>query len=53
MFNKHSHEILDVTSEQYTLRGIEIPYHLGEGKGLRNVSKKARLLAELAELDNI
>lgn len=53
LVNKQSQEILDVTSEQYTLRGIEIPYHLGKGKGLRNVSKKARLLAELAELDNI
>ena len=38
LVNKHSQEILDVTSEQYTLRGIEIPYHLGKGKGLRNQS---------------
>jgi hypothetical protein len=45
-------EILDITSEQYTLRKIEIPYDLGKGFGLRNVSKKAKKLAKLAlEID--
>lgn len=38
--NKHSNEILDITSDQYTLRNIEIPYELGRARGLQRISLK-------------
>lgn len=51
--NKGTDEILDITSDQYTLRNIEIPYHLGRAGGLRFKSKKASLLARLLGLDEL
>lgn len=50
---KSNKEILDITSDQYTKRGITVPYELAKGTGLRNVSKKARLLAELSGLGKL
>ena len=48
--NRHSKEILDITRNQYEERGIEIPYDLGKGRGLRNVSNNAKTLAQMAGL---
>ncbi|MTI19785.1 hypothetical protein E1176_02000 [Fulvivirga sp. RKSG066] len=48
--NRHSKEILDITRNQYEERRIEIPYDLGKGRGLRNVSNKAKTLAQMAGL---
>ena len=50
---KSNKEILDITSDQYTKRGITIPYELSKGTGLRSVSKKARLLAKLSGLGEL
>jgi hypothetical protein len=50
---KSNKEILDITSDQYTKRGIAVPYELAKGTGLRNISKKARLLAELSGLGKL
>jgi hypothetical protein len=45
--DKNTNEILDITADQYTARGISIPYALGNGKGYRfGVSNQARKLAE-------
>jgi hypothetical protein len=49
--DKLTSEILDITSNQYTDRGIEIPYTLGRAKGLRNTSKKAKKLATFLKLE--
>ena len=35
------------------MRKIDIPYDLGKGTGLRNISKKARILAKLAGLGEL
>ena len=47
--------ILDTTSDQYTLKDICIPYHLGRGTGLRTnpekLSKKGQLLAKAAGIN--
>lgn len=48
--NRHSKEILDITRDQYEERSIEIPYDLGKGRGLRNISNKAKTLAKMAGL---
>ncbi len=50
---KSDKDILDITSDQYTKKGIVIPYELAKGTGLRYVSKKARLLAKLSGLGEI
>ncbi len=47
---KKNSEIIDITADQYTARGINIPYAVGRGRGLRFVSQKARLLARLSGL---
>lgn len=46
-------EIIDITSNQYTDRAIKIPYDLSTGRGLQNISKKARLLARLSGLGDL
>ncbi|MBA0883041.1 hypothetical protein [Flavobacterium undicola] len=51
--NKTSGHILDITSDQYTSRGITIPYELGKARGLQNVSRKAKDLAMLSGLGEI
>lgn len=51
--NKETDKILDVTSNQYTLRNIEIPYHLGKARGLQRISMRASLLARLTGLDEL
>jgi len=43
---KYNGEIVDITKEQFTERGIEIPYHLGKPRGLFIISNKAKRLAE-------
>jgi hypothetical protein len=48
-----NNDIVDLTSDQYTGRGIEIPYTIGRGTGLRNISNKARLLARLTGLGEL
>jgi hypothetical protein len=52
--NKNTKEIVDVASDQYESLGIEIPYNLGKGTGLRSnptvLSKGAEILAKHAEL---
>jgi len=48
-----NNEIVDITANQYTLRGINIPYAMGRGHGLRFVSNKARLLARLSGLGEL
>lgn len=50
---KSNKEILDITSDQYTKKGIIIPYELAKGTGLRYISKKARLLAKLSGLGEL
>lgn len=50
---KHNSEIIDITADQYTSRGINIPYEVGRGRGLRFVSRKARLLARLSGLGEL
>ncbi|MEI2696047.1 MAG: hypothetical protein V9E90_13325 [Saprospiraceae bacterium] len=50
---RQNKEIVDITSDQYTRRDITIPYHLSKGKGLRNISNKARLLARLSGLGEL
>lgn len=45
--------IIDITSDQYTDREIEIPYNNGRGRGLRNISNNARLLARLSGLGEL
>jgi len=42
--NKHTNEILDITYDQYG-KDIKIPYELGKGRGLQQVSIKAKKLA--------
>ena len=51
--HKESGDILDITSNQYEEREIEIPYHLGKGTGLRNISNKAKILAKMAGLGEL
>jgi hypothetical protein len=51
--NRNSDEILDVTRNQYEERGIEIPYDLGKGRGLRNISNKAKTLSQMAGLGDL
>jgi hypothetical protein len=46
-------EIVDITADQYTSRGINIPYAVGRGRGLCFVSNKARLLARLCGLGEL
>lgn len=48
LINKMNNGILDITSEQYTLRKIEIPYDKGKGFGFRNMSNKSKKLAKMA-----
>ena len=43
--NKETKEILDITADQFTKLGINIPYEKGKGRGLQNISKSARKLA--------
>ena len=50
---RKNNEIIDITADQYTSRGIEIPYAVGRGRGLRFVSNKARLLARLSGLGEL
>ena len=45
LMSKIDNSILDITSDQYTKFGIEIPYEKGKGRGLQRVSIKARKLA--------
>ena len=53
LMRRKDNQIIDLTSDQYTERGIEIPYQHGRGCGLRNVSNKARLLARLSGLGEL
>lgn len=46
-------KIVDITEDQYTARGIVIPYDMGKGRGLRVVSNCARILTELSGLGEI
>ena len=50
---RQNSEIVDITADQYTSRGIIIPYDVGRGRGLRFVSNKARLLARLSGLGEL
>jgi len=52
LMDKKDNSILDITSDQYLLNGIDIPYHLGVAGGFRtkDFTKKARLLAEMANI---
>lgn len=50
---RQNNEIVDITADQYTSKGIIIPYEVGRGRGLRFVSKKARLLARLSGLGEL
>jgi len=50
---RQNSEIVDITADQYTSRGIIIPYALGRGRGLRFVSNKAELLARLCGLSEL
>jgi len=47
--------ILDITSDQYTLKDICIPYHLGRGTSFRTnpekLSKKGQLLVKCAGIN--
>lgn len=50
LIHKQTGEILDITSDQFTSIGIEIPYELGVGggfmgKGLSKASKKLAIMA--------
>jgi hypothetical protein len=53
LMRRQNNEIVDITSDQYTRREIVVPYQLAKGKGLRNVSNKARLLARLSGLGEL
>ena len=53
LINKGTNTILDITSDQYELLGISIPYELGMPGGFRQVSKKANKLSVLAGLGEI
>lgn len=53
LLRKSNNEIVDITSNQFTERGIQIPYERGRGTGLRNISNKARFLARLAGLGEL
>jgi hypothetical protein len=53
LMRKSDNEIIDITADQYTKRNITIPYQLAKGKGLRNISNKARMLARLAGLGDL
>ena len=46
-------DFVDITSEQYTERGISVPYFHGKGRGLQNISNKARALARYAGLGEL
>ena len=52
LFNKETNEIVDVAADQYEKLGIEIPYALGKGTGLRSnpekLSKAAEAVAKVA-----
>lgn len=48
---KSNSEIVDITADQYILRGIEIPYACGKARGLRYTSNKAKLLGKLCGLE--
>lgn len=50
---RENNEIVDITADQYILRGINIPYEIGRGRGLRFISNKARLLARLSGLGEL
>ena len=50
---RQNNEIVDITADQYTARGINIPYAIGHGCGLRFVSNRARLLARLSGLGEL
>lgn len=50
---KKDNQVMDITSDQYSSQGIEVPYELGKGIGMMNVSGKARLLARLAGLGEL
>ena len=45
LYDKLNNKILDITSDQYTKLDIKIPYEKGKGRGLQNISKKAKILA--------
>jgi hypothetical protein len=53
LYRKSNNEIVDITSNQYTERDIEIPYERGRGTGLRYISNKAKLLALLAGIGTL
>lgn len=45
--DRETGEILDITSDQYTKLGLEIPYELSRGTSFRfGVTKKAKALAD-------
>ncbi len=48
-----NNEIVDITADQYTEIGVEIPYNLARGTGLRNISNKARILAQLSGIGEL
>ncbi|MFT6638808.1 MAG: hypothetical protein ACJAYP_001394 [Flavobacterium sp.] len=51
--DKETEEVLDITSSQYTERGIVIPYEKGKARGLQRVSIKAKKLIELTDLGEL
>jgi len=53
LLRKSNNEIIDITANQYTDRGIEIPYEKGKARGLRFVSRKAKLLSRLSDLGEL
>jgi hypothetical protein len=53
LINKATNGILDITSDQYELQGIPIPYELGVAGGFRQVSENAKNLSILAGLGEL
>jgi hypothetical protein len=53
LINKHTNKILDISSDQYELLNISIPYNLGVAGGFRRVSERANKLSVLAGLGEI
>ena len=48
-----NNEVVDITADQYTERGIIIPYCDGRGNRFRLISNKARCLARLSGLGEL
>jgi hypothetical protein len=46
LIDKQDNSIMDLTADQFTERGITLPYELGKFKPFRNTSNRAKLLME-------